>query len=70
MGERRAVAEADERVDDGGRMHDDPDPLVLDAEEEVRLDELQALVRERGGVDRDLRAHGPRGMREGFLHGH
>ena len=68
--ERGAVAEAHERVDDRGRMHDDLDPLVLDAEQVVRLDQLEALVRERGGVDRDLRAHGPRGMRERLLHGH
>ena len=69
VGERRAVAEAHERVNDRGRMHDHLDPLVLDPEEVVRLDELEALVRERRGVDRDLRAHGPRGMRERLLHG-
>ena len=70
MRERGAVAEADERVDDGRRVHDDLDPLVLEAEEVVRLDQLEALVRERRGVDRDLRAHRPRRMRERLLHGH
>jgi hypothetical protein len=31
---------------------------------EMRLDQLEPLVRERRGVDRDLRAHVPRGMRQ------
>ena len=37
------------------------------AEEEVRLDHLEALVRERRRVDRDLRAHRPGRMRERLL---
>ncbi len=64
---RGAVAEADERVHDRARVHDDLDPLVRDAEEEVRLDQLEALVRERRGVDRDLRPHAPGGVRERVL---
>ena len=62
--ERGAVAEADERVDDRGRVHDDLDPLVREPEEEVRLDQLEPLVGERGRVDRDLRAHAPGRVRE------
>ena len=69
MRERSTVAEADERMDDGRRMHDDLDPLVVEPEEVVRLDQLEALVRERRRVDRDLRPHRPRRMREGLLHG-
>ena len=68
--ERGPVAEADDRVHDRGRMYDDLDRVVVEAEEVVRLDQLEALVRERRGVDRDLRPHGPRGMRERVLHAH
>ena len=50
--DRGAVAEADEAVDDRRRVDHDLDPVVGDAEEEVRLDHLEALVRERRGVDR------------------
>ena len=70
MRERSAVTEAHERVDDRGGMYDDLDPLVPEAEEEVRLDQLEALVRERGGVDCDLGPHGPRRMGERLLHGY
>ena len=65
--ERGAVAEADERVDDRRRLQHDLDPLVRQAEEEVRLDQLEALVGERRRVDRDLRAHAPGRMRERLL---
>ena len=37
------------------------------AEEEVRLDQLEPLVRERRRVDRDLRPHAPRRVRERLL---
>ena len=46
-------------MDDGRRLDHDLDPLVRQAEEEVRFDDLEALVRERRRVDRDLRAHAP-----------
>ena len=36
----------------------------------VRLDQLEALVRQRRGVDRDLRAHGPGGMCERLIRRH
>ena len=70
MRQRGAVAEADEAVDDGARVHDDVDLLVRDVEEEVRLDQLQALVRERRRVDRDLRPHRPGRVRECLVHAH
>ena len=41
--------------------------LVRDAEEEVRLDQLEALVGERRRVDRDLRPHAPGRVRERVL---
>ena len=55
--DRRAVAEPNEAVHDRCRVHDDLDALVRHVEEEVRLDHLEPLVRERGRVDRDLRPH-------------
>ena len=64
MRERRSVPESHERVDDRGRMHDHLDPVVRQVEEEVRLDQLEALVGQRGRVDGDLRAHVPGRMRE------
>ena len=70
MRDRGAVAEPHERMDDRGRVHDDLDPVVVEPEEVMRLDELETLVRQRRGVDGDLRAHGPRRMREGLLHAH
>ena len=42
--ERGAVAEANQRVDDRGRVHDDLDPVVREVEQEMRLDQLEALV--------------------------
>ena len=67
--EQRAVAEPHERVDDRRRVHDDLDRVVRHAEQPVRLDQLEALVRERRGVDRDLRPHRPGRMGERLLRG-
>ena len=50
-------------------MHDDIDQPVVQAEQVVSLDHLQALVHERGRVDRDLRTHAPGGMSQGLLDG-
>ncbi len=44
------------------------DLRVVQVEEVVRLDHLEALVHERGRVDRDLGTHGPHGVLERFLH--
>ena len=41
------------------RVHDDVDPVVRDAEQQVRLDDLEALVDQGGRVDGDDRAHRP-----------
>ncbi len=70
MRECRAIAEPDEAMYDRTRMHDDVDPLVRNIEQIVSLDQLEALVRKRGRVDRDLRPHGPGGVRESLLHAH
>ena len=54
-------------MDDALRMDDDLDRVVVDIVQPVRLDDLQALVRERRRVDRDLRAHRPGRVAEGLL---
>ena len=64
MRQQRSVAEPHERVDDRRRVHDDLQLRVGHVEEPMRLDQLEPLVRERGGVDGDLRAHPPGRMRE------
>ena len=69
MRQECAVPEARERVDDRGRLYDHLDPVVREREQPVRLDQLEALVRERRRVDRDLRAHAPGRMRERLLGG-
>src|SRR5882724_10992620 len=70
MRKGRAVAEANERMHDRGRLEHDLDAVVRDVEEEVRLDQLESLVGEGRGVHGDLRAHAPRRMREGLLRVH
>ena len=70
MRERGAVAEAEERMHGRGRVDHDLDPVVVEVEEEVRLDQLEALVGERRRVDRDLRAHVPGRVRECVIWGH
>ena len=71
VGEHRAVGELRSRPwtsDCGCTTH--VDPLVGRAEQVVGLHHLQALVHQRGRVDRDLAAHRPRGVRERLLDGH
>ena len=48
-------------------LHHDADAVVGHVEQVVGLDDLEALVHERGGIDRDLRTHVPGRMREGLL---
>ena len=64
LGDRGAVDELDHRVHDRLRVHHHVDAVVLDVEEQVRLDDLESLVHERRGVRRDDEAHVPRGVRE------
>ena len=70
LGLERAVDEQDGRVDDALRMHDDVDGVVVDIVQPVCFDDLQALVREGGRVDRDLGAHRPRRMAQCLLRRH
>ena len=45
-------------------MHDDSNLVALEAEETARLDHLEPFVHHRRGIDRVLRSHSPRRMRE------
>jgi len=58
----RAVDKLDQRVDDALVMDEHVDAFERQAKEPVRLDDFKALVHQRGGVDGDLGAHGPRRM--------
>ena len=70
MGERRPVPEADQRMHDGRRMDNDLDQLVRKSEQEMGLDQLEPLVRERRRVDGDLRPHVPCRMGERLVDAH
>ena len=70
MGQRRAVAQLDQAVDDRLRVHDHVDLVIRRPEQVMGLDQLQALVHQRRRVDRDLAAHRPRGMGERLLDRH
>ena len=67
LGDRRAVGELHHRVDHGLRVHDDLDVVVVDPEQLVGLDDLEPLVHQRAGVDRDLRTHRPRRMGQSLV---
>ena len=67
LGLEGAVDEPDGGVNDALRVDHHLDRVVVDIVQPVRLDHLQALVRERRRVDRDLRAHRPRRVAEGLL---
>ena len=70
VGELGAVVELDQRVDDRLRVDDDVDPPVVDGEQVVGLDQLQALVHQGRRVDRDPPAHVPGRMRERLRRAH
>ncbi len=59
LGQDRAVDIFDETVDQTLRMDQDGEPIRAHAEEMLGLDELEPLVHEGRGVDRDLGAHRP-----------
>jgi hypothetical protein len=54
-------------VDDRLRVDDHLDAVVVDPEQLVGLDDLEALVHQCRGVDRDLRPHRPRRMGQGVV---
>src|SRR5919206_216536 len=62
------AADIRESMHDPLGVNDGVDLRVLEIEQEPRLDDLEALVHERRGIDRDLRPHLPHGMRERLLH--
>ena len=66
MRKRCTIAKPNECMNDRRRVHDDVDVVIRQVEEEMRLDQLESLVRERCRVDRDLRAHVPRRVRKRF----
>ena len=61
---RRRTPPSSGRSTGGGRPLD---AVVGDAEQLVGLDDLEALVHQRGGVDGDLRAHRPGRMGQGLV---
>ena len=63
-------AQLHEAVDERLRVHDHLDALIRDAEQMVGLHHLEALVHQRGRVDRDLASHRPRRVCERLLDGH
>ncbi len=70
LGHDRAVDELDHRVDELLRVDDDVDAVEGDVEEQVRLDDLEALVDQRRGVGGDDPAHREVGVGERLLGGH
>src|SRR5207244_3762214 len=62
-----AVGELHERMNHRFRVNDDVDALGRQAEEPAGLDDFEGLVHEGGRIDRDLGAHAPGGMAQGFL---
>ena len=70
LSDRGAVYELNHGMDDGLRMDDHFNPAVVQAEQLVGFNDLQAFVHERGGVDCDLRPHAPSGVRQGVFYGY
>ena len=61
VGQRGAVVELDQRVDQRLGVHHHLDAVVGEVEQPVRLDRLQPLVHQGGAVHRDPRPHAPVG---------
>lgn len=64
--EHGAVVELDEAVHDALGVEDGLTLVMAQAEEALGLDEFEALVGERGGIDGDLGAHRPIGVLDGI----
>jgi hypothetical protein len=62
LGEQRSIAKFHQPVHNALGVHDRVALFRLQTEEPLGLDELEPLVRQRGGVDRDLGSHGPIGV--------
>ena len=61
-----SVVELHGRVDNALRMNQHLYLRGLDTEEPLGLDDLEALVHHRRGIDGDLRTHVPGGMAQGI----
>ena len=70
LGLDRAVHELDERVDDAFRVHNCLDAVIWHPEQAMRLDDLQPLVHQGGGIDGDLGAHVPGRVVQRIVYGH
>src|SRR5699024_2741248 len=70
LGQGGTVHVLDHRVHDRLGVHDHVDAVEGYVEEQVGLDDLQPLVDQRRGVDRDDRPHAPRRVLEGLGRGH
>jgi hypothetical protein len=57
-------------MDDALAVQDHVEAVVGHVEQPVRLDNLQAFVEQRGGIDGDAAAHGPRRVSQRFLRRH
>jgi hypothetical protein len=68
LGDSGPVGELHHRVYDRLGMNNHRHPVVVDAEQLMGLDDLEALVHQGGGVHGDLGAHAPGGMGQGLLH--
>ena len=70
LGQGRSIGELHHGVHDRLRMHNDIDAIEGDVKEQMRLDDLQALVDQCRGVDRDEGAHRPGGVCQRLLGSH
>ena len=68
LGQDAAVLELHEGVDDALRVYRHLDAIIRQAEEMVRLDDLERLVDECGTVHRDLGPHLPRRVIQRLVH--
>ena len=66
----RPIREFHRRVQNRLGMHHDIDPVVRDVKQVVGLDDLQSLVEQSRGVNRDPLPHIPGGVRQGLFGGH
>ena len=67
MGNDRTVAKFHKSVHNRLRVNEDVDLLGLEREQVMSLDDLETLVHQCRGIDRDFRAHDPIGMTQGLF---
>ncbi len=64
LGDHGAVVVLDHGVNEALRLHDDVNPVVIDIEKPMRLDNFKAFIEHGCRINRDFLPHVPRGMRE------